>query len=54
MKSRDYYANIPPLNIKDTEVHDNADKARIFLESFFPRMDEPKDEPEGVLKEELG
>ena len=54
MKPRDHYANVPPLSIGDTEVHDNADKARIFLESFFPRMDEPEDEPEGASKEELG
>jgi len=53
MKPRDNYANIPPLRAGDGEIHDNAEKARVFLESFFPDVDEPEAGPDSGGMEEL-
>ena len=36
-KPTNNYASIPPLNEGDTEYTSNEDKARIFLENFFPQ-----------------
>jgi hypothetical protein len=36
-KPTDNYTAIPPLKVADTEHTDNHDKARVFMESFFPQ-----------------
>ena len=33
----DRYATIPPLKVDDTEYTSNEDKARVFMDSFFPQ-----------------
>ena len=38
-KPTNNYATIPPLKVADMEYTTNDDKARIFLESFFPHRD---------------
>jgi hypothetical protein len=38
MGPRDSFANIPSLKVGPTEFPDNGDKARILMESFFPKM----------------
>jgi len=44
MSPRNDYANIPTLEVDSEEFTDNHDKARIFLESFFPKMADPSEE----------
>ena len=38
-KPTDNHATIPPLKVAHTEYTTNEDKARVFLESFFPQRD---------------
>jgi hypothetical protein len=44
MRPQDQYLNIPTLNIGEEEVTNNKDKAKVFLEAFFPKMAEAKEE----------
>jgi len=53
MKPRDAFANIPPLVVDDVELRDNESKARVLLESFFPRMAEAQHKEVEQAKEEL-
>jgi hypothetical protein len=53
MGPRKNYANIPPLKVGETEVADNQDKARVLMESFFPKMADPIQETPTTPKEEI-
>lgn len=45
MKPRDYWGCIPTLNTGGREVTDNREKAQAFMDSFFPAMASPEEEP---------
>ena len=53
MASRDSYANIPTLKSDHGEVSDNHNKARVFLETFFPKMAEPSEETPMPQRKEI-
>jgi hypothetical protein len=53
MKPRDAFANIPPLVVDGMELRDNESKAKVLLESFFPRTAEAQDKVFDQAKEEL-
>jgi hypothetical protein len=38
MRPRESYSNILPLKQDTGETTDNIEKARLFIETFFPRM----------------
>jgi hypothetical protein len=42
MKPRESYGCIPPLKDGTNEVVDNACKAKMFMDSFFPKMAAPE------------
>ena len=44
MRPRDPYTNIPTLKIGTREVTENNEKAKAFLEAFFPKMAEAEEE----------
>jgi ribonuclease HI len=44
MRPRDQYSNIPTLNVGEEEVTNNEDKAKAFLEAFFPKTAEAEEE----------
>jgi hypothetical protein len=44
MRTRDPYTNIPTLKIGTREVTENNEKAKAFLEAFFPKMAEAEEE----------
>jgi ribonuclease HI len=50
---RDDYANIPPLMVGEREIAQNAEKAQVLLESFFPRTAEPTLEDVTPIREEI-
>ncbi|KAF7184036.1 hypothetical protein CNMCM7691_004595 [Aspergillus felis] len=39
------WGSIPALQVGCNELVDNEDKARAFLDTFFPKLDEPNDDP---------
>ncbi|KAF7118717.1 hypothetical protein CNMCM5793_008337 [Aspergillus hiratsukae] len=45
MKPRETWGSAPSLQVGCNELVDNEDKARAFLDTFFPKMDEPNDDP---------
>ncbi|KAF7136975.1 hypothetical protein CNMCM5793_006679 [Aspergillus hiratsukae] len=45
MKPRETWGSIPALQVGSNELVDNEDKARAFLHTFFPKMDEPHEDP---------
>lgn len=45
MKPRETWGSVPSLQVGCNELVDNKDKARAFLDTFFPKMDEPNDDP---------
>lgn len=53
MAPKDSYANIPPLKVDSEEVSDHHDKARVFLETFFPKMVDPNEETPIPQREEI-
>jgi hypothetical protein len=53
MGPRDSYGNIPTLKADSKEVSDNHDKARVFRETFFPKMAEPNKETPIPRREEI-
>ena len=53
MRPRDNYANIPPLQVRETEIVDNQDKARVLIESFFPKIADANLEKLTTQKEEI-
>ncbi|THC88516.1 hypothetical protein EYZ11_012034 [Aspergillus tanneri] len=53
MRPRDSYANMPPLTVGDREVTDNKDKAKVLMESFFPKMAEPSEDMVTTEREEI-
>jgi hypothetical protein len=44
MRPRDPYTNIPILTVGMEEVSNNKEKAKAFLEAFFPKMADAKEE----------
>ncbi|EED11824.1 reverse transcriptase, putative [Talaromyces stipitatus ATCC 10500] len=42
MRPRDPYTNIPPLKVGSEEITENDAKARVLLETFFPKMADPE------------
>lgn len=53
MRPRESYGSIPPLKRETGEITDNADKAKLFMESFFPKMAPPENEADMELREEI-
>jgi hypothetical protein len=45
MKPRDAWGCVPALQVNSSELAENEDKAQAFLDTFFPKMDEPDEEP---------
>ena len=45
MKPREAWGCVPALYADSTEVVENNDKAKVFMDCFFPRMDEPDGDP---------
>lgn len=46
MHPRDDYTSIPALTVGTEEVVDNKEKAKAFLNSFFPKMADAEEETE--------
>lgn len=44
MKPRETWGCIPALKVGNYELTENEDKARAFLDAFFPEMDPPEDQ----------
>ncbi|EED16651.1 zinc knuckle domain protein [Talaromyces stipitatus ATCC 10500] len=42
MRPRDPYTNIPPLKVGSKEITENNAKAKVLLETFFPKMADPE------------
>lgn len=51
MKPRDSFSAIPPLKVASEEFADNKDKARVFMESFFPKMADAQNGPASTQEE---
>ncbi|KAI3260240.1 hypothetical protein CBS147308_10345 [Penicillium roqueforti] len=45
MKPREAWGCIPALHVGTNELTENKEKAQAFLDSFFPKMDEPDEVP---------
>lgn len=45
MKPREAWGYVPVLHVGSQELAENEDKAAAFMDSFFPKMDEPEDDP---------
>ena len=45
MKPREAWGCVPALHIGSREVVENKDKAGAFMDCFFPRMDDPHEDP---------
>ncbi|GFG00714.1 hypothetical protein IFM53868_10832 [Aspergillus udagawae] len=45
IKPRETWGSVPSLQVGCNELVDNEDKARAFLDTFFPKMDEPNNDP---------
>lgn len=50
---REAYGNITLLKQDTEEVADNTEKARLFIETFFPRITPPEDNAEMEQGEEI-
>ena len=53
MRPRDHYTNIPALKVGLEEVTENQDKAKAFLEAFFPKMADAEEETIIPCREEI-
>ena len=53
MRPRDHYTNIPALKVGSEEVTENQDKAKAFLEAFFPKMADAEEETIMPCREEI-
>jgi ribonuclease HI len=54
MKPRESYGCIPPLKDGTDEIVDNECKAKVFMDTFFPRMAAPEATENPPPKEEIG
>ena len=54
MCPRDPYTNIPALKMGSEEVTENQDKAKAFLEAFFPKTADAEEETIMPHREEMG
>ncbi|ODM17236.1 hypothetical protein SI65_06911 [Aspergillus cristatus] len=45
MKPRETWGCVPALHVDSNELVENEDKAQAFLETFFPKMDQPLEDP---------
>jgi ribonuclease HI len=45
MKPREAWGCVPTLHVDSKELVENEDKATAFMDSFFPEMDEPDENP---------
>ncbi|KAG2001218.1 hypothetical protein GB937_010390 [Aspergillus fischeri] len=53
MRPRESYGNIPPLKRETEEIVDNPGKAKLFMETFFPKMAAPENEADMEQREEI-
>jgi hypothetical protein len=53
MGPRADYSNIPALKVDSKEIADNQDKANAFMDTFFPTMADPVEEPVTPQREEI-
>jgi ribonuclease HI len=53
MKPRETWGCVPALHIDSNELVENEDKARAFLDTFFPKMDQPHEDPSAQAPLEL-
>jgi hypothetical protein len=51
--TRESYTSIPPLRRETEEITDQAEKAKLLMETFFPRMAQPEDEAHLEQREEI-
>ncbi|GFF97067.1 hypothetical protein IFM47457_11206 [Aspergillus lentulus] len=45
IKPQETWGSVPSLQVSYNKLVDNEDKARVFLDTFFPKMDEPNNNP---------
>jgi ribonuclease HI len=45
MKPREAWGCVPALQVDSNELAENEDKAQAFLDTFFPKMNEPDEDP---------
>jgi hypothetical protein len=45
MKPRESWGCVPALHVDSNTLVENEDKARAFLDTFFPKMDQPHEDP---------
>jgi ribonuclease HI len=53
MKPREAWGCVPALQVDSNELVENEDKARAFLNTFFPEMDQPHEDPPAQVPPEL-
>jgi hypothetical protein len=53
MKPREAWGCVPALQVDSNELVENEDKACAFLNTFFPEMDQPHEDPPAQVPPEL-